>query len=171
MSATTNATASAARAAAAASTATAQDIDLAAQVLDAGGLVAFPTETVYGLGADASSSEAVAGIYAAKGRPSNHPVIVHVAPDADLSFWAAEVPDEARMLIAAFWPGPIDIDSQTICSHARQRKRWPGQCGLALPVSPRCSGVTACIRRAAWWACGCSRPLGQSVWPGVANTC
>ena len=109
MSATTNATASAARAAAAATTATAQDIDLAAQVLDAGGLVAFPTETVYGLGADASSSEAVAGIYAAKGRPSNHPVIVHVAPDADLSFWTAEVPDEARMLIAAFWPGPLTL--------------------------------------------------------------
>lgn len=91
------------------STPTAQDIAHAAQVLDAGGLVAFPTETVYGLGADASSPEAVARIYAAKGRPSKHPVIVHVAPGADLSFWAAEVPDEARSLIAAFWPGPLTL--------------------------------------------------------------
>lgn len=91
------------------SIATAQDIALAAQVLDEGGLVAFPTETVYGLGADASSPEAVARIYAAKGRPSSHPVIVHVAPDADLSFWAAKVPDEAKALIRAFWPGPLTL--------------------------------------------------------------
>ena len=89
--------------------AAAQNIDHAAQVLDEGGLVAFPTETVYGLGADASSPEAVARIYAAKGRPSDHPVIVHVAPDADLSFWAAKVPDEARALIRAFWPGPLTL--------------------------------------------------------------
>ena len=86
-----------------------EDIAHAAQVLDEGGLVAFPTETVYGLGADASSPEAIARIYAAKGRPSNHPVIVHVAPDADLSFWAAEVPEQAKALISAFWPGPLTL--------------------------------------------------------------
>ena len=85
------------------------EIHQAAQVLLDGGLVAFPTETVYGLGADAESREAVERIYQAKGRPSNHPVIVHVAPEADLSYWAASVPDEAHALIDAFWPGPLTL--------------------------------------------------------------
>lgn len=90
-------------------TASDREISLAAQVLLQGGLVAFPTETVYGLGADAENREAVERIYQAKGRPSNHPVIVHVAPEADLSYWAATVPDEARVLIDAFWPGPLTL--------------------------------------------------------------
>lgn len=84
-------------------------IDAAARLLEAGKLVAFPTETVYGLGADAENPEAVASIYAAKGRPSNHPVIVHLAPDADIGYWAQAVPEEARKLIAAFWPGPLTL--------------------------------------------------------------
>ncbi|ARP91684.1 threonylcarbamoyl-AMP synthase [Bordetella genomosp. 9] len=81
----------------------------AARVLAQGQLVAFPTETVYGLGADAENPLAVSRIYAAKGRPSNHPVIVHVAPDADLAYWAADIPAPARALIDAFWPGPLTI--------------------------------------------------------------
>ena len=85
------------------------EISQAAQVLLKGGLVAFPTETVYGLGADAESRDAVERIYQAKGRPSNHPVIVHIAPEADLSYWAATVPDEALALIDAFWPGPLTL--------------------------------------------------------------
>lgn len=85
------------------------EINQAAQVLLEGGLVAFPTETVYGLGADAESRDAVKSIYQAKGRPSNHPVIVHVAPEADLSYWAADVPNEALALIDAFWPGPLTL--------------------------------------------------------------
>jgi len=89
--------------------ATEQEINQAARVLLEGGLVAFPTETVYGLGADAESREAVERIYQAKGRPSNHPVIVHIAPEADLSYWAATVPDEALALIDAFWPGPLTL--------------------------------------------------------------
>ncbi len=84
-------------------------IKAAARLLEAGGLVAFPTETVYGLGADAENPQAVASIYAAKGRPSNHPVIVHLAPEADLSYWAAELPEHAKKLIAAFWPGPLTL--------------------------------------------------------------
>ena len=84
-------------------------IDHAAQALAAGKLVAFPTETVYGLGADAENPIAVANIYAAKGRPSNHPVIVHIAPGADISYWAKEIPAEASKLIAAFWPGPLTL--------------------------------------------------------------
>jgi len=81
----------------------------AARALEAGRLVAFPTETVYGLGADAENPAAIAAIYAAKGRPSNHPVIVHLAPGADIGRWAREVPEAARKLIAAFWPGPLTL--------------------------------------------------------------
>lgn len=81
----------------------------AAERLARGSLVAFPTETVYGLGADASRPEAIARIYAAKGRPSGHPVIVHVPVDANLGYWARSVPPEARSLIQAFWPGPLTL--------------------------------------------------------------
>lgn len=81
----------------------------AARILEEGGLVAFPTETVYGLGADAENPQAVAKIYAAKGRPSNHPVIVHVAPGADVAYWSDAIPPEAQRLMAAFWPGPLTL--------------------------------------------------------------
>ena len=80
-----------------------------AQRLLEGGLVAFPTETVYGLGADAENPQAIARIYAAKGRPANHPVIVHVAPEADVTYWVKSVPAEARALMQAFWPGPLTL--------------------------------------------------------------
>jgi L-threonylcarbamoyladenylate synthase len=85
------------------------DITEATAVLAAGGLVAFPTETVYGLGADASRADSVAKIFAAKGRPSAHPLIVHLPPDASLDGWAASVPDVARRLAAAAWPGPLTM--------------------------------------------------------------
>jgi L-threonylcarbamoyladenylate synthase len=87
----------------------AADIVAAARALEQGALVAFPTETVYGLGADAENPAAVAAIYAAKGRPQDHPVIVHLAPEADLDYWASQIPDEARQLAAAFWPGPLTM--------------------------------------------------------------
>lgn len=91
-----------------------QDVDMAAiaaaaRLLEQGQLVALPTETVYGLGADAENPAAVARIYAAKGRPMDHPVIVHIAPDADLGHWAADIPHEARALADAFWPGPLTM--------------------------------------------------------------
>jgi L-threonylcarbamoyladenylate synthase len=85
------------------------EIHAAARKLEQGSLVAFPTETVYGLGADAENPAAVAAIYAAKGRPSNHPVIVHLAPTADIGYWADSIPAEARALISAFWPGPLTL--------------------------------------------------------------
>ncbi|KAG0164277.1 hypothetical protein DFQ28_003352 [Apophysomyces sp. BC1034] len=84
-------------------------IDDAARRLDAGELVAFPTETVYGLGADARNPQAVARIYAAKGRPATHPVIVHLAPGDDPAGWVAELGTDARKLIDAFWPGPLTL--------------------------------------------------------------
>jgi L-threonylcarbamoyladenylate synthase len=81
----------------------------AVEVLKRGGLVAVPTETVYGLAADASNETAVRAIFAAKGRPADHPVIVHVADASALDAWAREVPDSARALAAAFWPGPLTL--------------------------------------------------------------
>ncbi|MCH2242461.1 MAG: Sua5/YciO/YrdC/YwlC family protein, partial [Aquabacterium sp.] len=84
-------------------------IDQAAQRLTAGSLVALPTETVYGLGARADDDAAVARIFAAKGRPADHPLIVHV-PDADAALaYAAELPPVARRLMDAFWPGPLTV--------------------------------------------------------------
>jgi L-threonylcarbamoyladenylate synthase len=85
------------------------DVVRAADVLRAGGLVAFPTETVYGLGADASRDDAAAKIFAVKGRPRAHPLIVHLAPEARLDDWAIEIPDAARRLVAAAWPGPLTV--------------------------------------------------------------
>jgi L-threonylcarbamoyladenylate synthase len=81
----------------------------AATILRRGGLVAFPTETVYGLGADASNPAAVARIYAVKGRPSNHPVIVHVGDVSQLPRWARETPPSAVRLAERFWPGPLTL--------------------------------------------------------------
>jgi len=85
------------------------EIARATAILRAGGVVAFPTETVYGLGADASNPAAVGKIYALKGRPSSHPVIVHLASAAALGDWALDVPERARRLVAQFWPGPLTL--------------------------------------------------------------
>jgi len=81
----------------------------AAEILRAGGLVAFPTETVYGLGADASNPDAVARLYKVKGRPTEHPVIVHFDSMERALAWAREVPQEARTLASRFWPGPLTL--------------------------------------------------------------
>ena len=86
-----------------------QSLQQAAAILKAGELVAFPTETVYGLGADAANPAAVARIFAAKGRPSNHPVIVHVRGKADAARWALELPEAAHVLMDRFWPGPLTL--------------------------------------------------------------
>lgn len=85
------------------------EIERAVALLRAGDLVAFPTETVYGLGADAANSAAVAKIFAAKGRPADHPLIVHLPDASHLARWAREVPIEAEQLAAAFWPGPLTL--------------------------------------------------------------
>ena len=85
------------------------DVRRAVEVLERGGLIGLPTETVYGLAADASSAAAVARIFAAKGRPADHPVIVHVADAVDIDAWAIDIPDSARRLADAFWPGPLTL--------------------------------------------------------------
>lgn len=81
----------------------------AATLLRAGELVAFPTETVYGLGADAANPDAIAKIFAAKGRPADHPLIVHLPDASHLGRWAVDVPESAYKLAAAFWPGPLTL--------------------------------------------------------------
>jgi L-threonylcarbamoyladenylate synthase len=88
---------------------TADTIREAAAALKAGHLVAFPTETVYGLGADARNPEAVKRIYEAKGRPSDHPLIVHISSVNQLEKWAREIPEYAIELARAFWPGPMTL--------------------------------------------------------------
>ncbi len=85
------------------------DVELATTLLRAGGLVAIPTETVYGLAADASNSAAVERIYELKGRPRSHPLIVHLAEPDDLDAWSNEPSDAARRLAALAWPGPLTL--------------------------------------------------------------
>ncbi|NUR02060.1 MAG: threonylcarbamoyl-AMP synthase [Streptomyces sp.] len=90
-------------------TARTRDIEKAAGVLRAGGLVAFPTETVYGLGANAEDSAAVARIFQVKGRPPSHPLIVHLGDAQHLDDWVQDVPATARLLAEHFWPGPLTL--------------------------------------------------------------
>ncbi len=88
---------------------TADALTSAAQLLKAGGLVALPTETVYGLGADSTNKDAVARIYKVKGRPADHPLIVHIHSMQSLGDWADEIPSYAISLARDFWPGPMTL--------------------------------------------------------------
>ncbi|MFM8585453.1 MAG: L-threonylcarbamoyladenylate synthase [Gammaproteobacteria bacterium] len=89
--------------------AVAPDIAVAVAALRAGELVAFPTETVYGLGADARNPEALRKVYALKGRPSTHPLILHVLSADDLKDWVSDLPSAAQTLASRFWPGPLTL--------------------------------------------------------------
>jgi L-threonylcarbamoyladenylate synthase len=97
---------------------TADAMTSAATSIKDGNLVAFPTETVYGLGADASSADAVAKIYAAKGRPADHPLIVHISSMDGIGYWADEISEYAIALARAFWPGPMTL----ICKRSPEAK-------------------------------------------------
>ncbi len=108
----------------------------AARRLRAGELVAFPTETVYGLGADASSDAAVAGIFSAKGRPPAHPLIVHVADAAQVSDYASSVPAFAQALIQAFWPGPLTLILPRRAGVATAAAGGQDSIGLRCPSHP-----------------------------------
>jgi L-threonylcarbamoyladenylate synthase len=88
---------------------TQDEIKIAANALKNGHLVSFPTETVYGLGADASNEKAVSRIYLAKGRPKNHPVIVHISSINKMEYWAKDIPKYAKILGSAYWPGPMTL--------------------------------------------------------------
>jgi L-threonylcarbamoyladenylate synthase len=112
------------------------DLDEAIAVLRRGGLVAFPTETVYGLGADASNSAAVRRVFTVKRRPPAHPLIVHLGHADWLADWAIEVPAEARQLAERFWPGPLTL---ILKRHARVHDDVTGgqeTVGLRVPGHP-----------------------------------
>jgi L-threonylcarbamoyladenylate synthase len=107
-----------------------------AKLIAAGQLLAFPTETVYGLGADASSDAAVAKIFAAKGRPADHPLIVHVSDDSAVMHFAAEIPDFAKRLIDAFWPGPLTVIVPRKAGVAAASAGGQDSIGLRCPSHP-----------------------------------
>ena len=86
-----------------------ENLDLAARILAAGGLVGLPTETVYGLAADARNARAALSVFAAKGRPADNPLIVHISDISQLKDVARDVPRRAQVLLRRFWPGPLTM--------------------------------------------------------------
>jgi L-threonylcarbamoyladenylate synthase len=118
-----------------------------AQLLATGQLVAFPTETVYGLGADASSDAAVAKIFAAKGRPADHPLIVHVSDASKVEQFAASVPVFAQRLMDAFWPGPLTVILPRKSGIAAASAGGQDSIGLRCPSHPTARQLLAeCAR-------------------------
>jgi L-threonylcarbamoyladenylate synthase len=113
------------------------DIAAAAQALREGQLVAFPTETVYGLGADATDDKAVARVYAAKGRPSFNPLIVHV-PDSETAFALGQFAPEAKALAKAFWPGPLSlvVPRAAACPVSLLASAGLGSIAIRVPAHP-----------------------------------
>jgi L-threonylcarbamoyladenylate synthase len=120
------------------------DVDVAVRALRSGRLVAIPTETVYGLGADAEDPAAVARIYAAKGRPSDHPLIVHLASaDQVDDGWAVDVPGWARLLGAACWPGPLTLVLPRGPRAGDHVTGGQGTVGLRVPSHPVAAALLA----------------------------
>ena len=108
----------------------------AVAILRRGGLVAFPTETVYGLGADASNPAAVARIYEVKGRPAGHPVIVHIGDIGQLARWARDIPEAATKLATHFWPGPLTLVLRRAPGVGTQLTGGQDTIGLRVPGHP-----------------------------------
>ena len=121
-------------------------IDAAARLLEAGELVAFPTETVYGLGADARNPEAVRAIYRAKNRPQNHPLIVHLALQADVGYWSSAVDASAQKLIAAFWPGPLTLILPRAARIPDAAAGGQQSIGLRCPAHPVAQALLRCFQ-------------------------
>ena len=111
-------------------------VEQAAAQIQKGELVAFPTETVYGLGADASDDAAVGKIFAAKGRPADHPLIVHIASSAHVGSYASSVPPFAERLMAAFWPGPLTVILPRKAGVAAAAAGGQNSIGLRCPAHP-----------------------------------
>ena len=146
-------------------TATPQGLARAAHILRAQGLVAFPTETVYGLGGDARSDLAVARIFDAKGRPSFNPLIVHV-PDLAAASTFANFDARAEAIAAAFWPGPLTL-VLPLRDDAGLSPLVTAESGHRRHPHPRASGGASLAARLRWAAC-CA--LGQPLGPGFAHT-
>ena len=130
------------------STCDAAAMDAAATVLVGGGLVAFPTETVYGLGADACNADAVARIYLAKGRPADHPLIVHVASMDGLGDWADDVAEYAIALARDFWPGPMTLIVKRSALAGDFVTGGQDTVGVRVPNHPVALGLLAAFARA-----------------------
>jgi L-threonylcarbamoyladenylate synthase len=133
-------------------------IHQAANALAAGELVAFPTETVYGLGADAASDHAVAKIFAAKGRPSDHPLIVHVPDAAAVATFASEVPAFAEKLMRSFWPGPLTLILRRRSGVAAAAAGGQDSIGLRCPAHPVAHALLLACARATPPLCGLAAP-------------
>ncbi|MFO7542847.1 MAG: L-threonylcarbamoyladenylate synthase [Thiobacillus sp.] len=114
----------------------AADIACAANILRTGGLVAFPTETVYGLGADATNDQAVGRIFEAKGRPPDHPLIVHVGTAVDIRRWARDIPEVVWKLASRFWPGPLTLILKRLPGVAEAASGGLDTIGLRVPAHP-----------------------------------
>jgi len=112
------------------------DLDKALAILRHGGLVAVPTETVYGLAADAMNPDAVNAIFAAKERPNDHPLIVHIGSAEQLKDWAVEIPDLAYELAAKFWPGPLTLLLRKAPQVPKQVTAGKTSIGLRVPAHP-----------------------------------
>ena len=119
----------------------------AASLLASGGLVAFPTETVYGLGARADDDAAVAAIFAAKGRPADHPLIVHVADRANAGHFAAELPEAAQRLMQRLWPGPLTLIVPRAPGVAAAAAGGHASIGLRCPAHPVAQALLAAAQR------------------------
>lgn len=111
-----------------------KELEQAIEVLRSGGLVAFPTETVYGLGADALNPEASARIYQAKGRPSDNPLIIHIAREEDLTQLAEDIPEAAYRLSSVFWPGPLTMILKKKASVPRETTGGLDTVAIRLPA-------------------------------------
>jgi L-threonylcarbamoyladenylate synthase len=125
-----------------------QDFALAVELLLAGELVAFPTETVYGLGADAENAEAVARIFAAKGRPADHPLIVHLPGAGYLERWARDIPVIAWELAEAFWPGPLTLILKRSAEVPYAVTGGQETVGLRMPAHPVALGLLRAFAQA-----------------------
>jgi L-threonylcarbamoyladenylate synthase len=123
-----------------------EQIERAAQLLHAGALIAFPTETVYGLGADARNADAVRRIFAAKGRPAEHPVIVHLADVDLLPRWARETGASAEVLARAFWPGPLTLILPRAATVLDVVTGGQDSVGLRVPGHPVAQALLARLR-------------------------
>lgn len=113
-----------------------------------GELIALPTETVYGLGADAANEAAVARIFEAKGRPANHPLIVHVAKDTSLAKWAIDIPPVAKKLTDAFWPGPLTLILKKSARIPLSVTGGQGTVGIRSPAHPLAQKLLAAFAKA-----------------------
>src|SRR5580765_7498274 len=140
----------------------------AAKRLAAGELVAFPTETVYGLGARADSDEAVAKIFALKGRPTGHPLIVHVADRAGAERFAAAIPPVAARLIDAFWPGPLTVIVARLPGVADAAAAGQGTIGLRCPAHPVAHALL--VKAAEAGVAGIAAPSANRFGRGSATT-